>query len=164
MVLMKPVNNYAFIDSQNLNLSVRDQGWKLDYARFRKYLLDKYNASKAFLFIGYVEENKGLYKYLQKIGYILVYKPTLNLPGGKPKGNVDAELVLYSAAIEYANYSKAVIVTGDGDFCCLIEFLKKRNKLLKLMVPNYLKYSSLLRKFMEDIVFMNGLKNKLSKR
>ncbi len=161
---MKPVNNYAFIDSQNLNLSVRDQGWKLDYARFRKYLLDKYNASKAFLFIGYVEENKGLYKYLQKIGYILVYKPTLNLPGGKPKGNVDAELVLYSAAIEYANYSKAVIVTGDGDFCCLIEFLKKRNKLLKLMVPNYLKYSSLLRKFMEDIVFMNGLKNKLSKR
>ena len=34
--------NYAFIDSQNLNLSIFDQGWKLDYKRFRKYLDDKY--------------------------------------------------------------------------------------------------------------------------
>ncbi len=30
-------NNYAFIDSQNLNLSIRDQGWVLDFRRFRKY-------------------------------------------------------------------------------------------------------------------------------
>jgi hypothetical protein len=26
-------NNYAFIDSQNLNLSVQDQGWNLDKAK-----------------------------------------------------------------------------------------------------------------------------------
>ena len=38
------------------------------------------------------------------------------------KGNVDAELVLHAAAIEYKNYSKAVIVTSDGDFACLIKF------------------------------------------
>ena len=34
-------------------------------------------------------------------------------------------------------------------------------KLLKLMIPNQQKYSSLLRKFMADIVFMNNLKGKL---
>ena len=33
---------YAFIDSQNLNLGVQDQKWKLDFARFRVYLKDKY--------------------------------------------------------------------------------------------------------------------------
>ncbi len=43
-------NNYAFIDSQNLNLSIRDQGWKLDFKRFRRYLYDKYDVSKAFLY------------------------------------------------------------------------------------------------------------------
>lgn len=43
---------YTFIDSQNLNLGVRDQGWELDFARFRVYLKDKYGVGKAFLFIG----------------------------------------------------------------------------------------------------------------
>jgi len=35
-------NNYAFIDSQNLNLSIREQGWVLDFKKFRIYLKDKY--------------------------------------------------------------------------------------------------------------------------
>lgn len=35
---MRKANNYAFIDSQNLNLGVLALGWKLDFARFRSYL------------------------------------------------------------------------------------------------------------------------------
>ena len=35
--------NYAFIDSQNLNLSILSLGWKLDFQRFRVYLRDKYH-------------------------------------------------------------------------------------------------------------------------
>ena len=154
------LNNYAFIDSQNLNLSIRDLGWILDFKRFRIYLKDKYAISKAFIFIGYVPTNQSLYTSLQKDGYILIFKPTLQLRDGKGKGNIDAELVLH-AMIEYPNYHKALIVTGDGDFYCLVEFLKKQDKLLKLMVPNQKKFSSLLRKFMDDIVFMNNLKGKL---
>lgn len=70
-------NNYAFIDSQNLNLGVRDQGWKLDFKRFRVYLKDKYHVQKAFLFIGYVPGNESLYTGLQHADYIVVFKPTL---------------------------------------------------------------------------------------
>lgn len=66
--------------------------------------------------------------------------------------------------IEYPNYEKAVIVSGDGDFYCLVEYLKKQKKLLKLMIPNGFSYSFLLRKFSSDIVFMNNLKNKLAYR
>ncbi len=157
---MQSDNNYAFIDSQNVNLSIRDLGWRLDFKRLRKYLEDKYKIAKAFIFIGYVATNQSLYTSLQKDGYILVFKPTLQLPTGKVKGNVDAELVMH-AMIEYPNYDKALIVTGDGDFYCLVEYLKAHDKLLKLMIPNQQKYSSLLRKFMADIVFMNNLKGKL---
>jgi uncharacterized LabA/DUF88 family protein len=133
---VKPsANNYAFIDSQNLNLSIREQGWVLDFARFRVYLADKYGIAKAFVFIGYMPENQSLYTSLQKDGYTLVFKPTLLLPEGGVKGNVDAELVLH-AMIEYANYDKALIVTGDGDFYCLVEYLLKQDKLLNLMIPN----------------------------
>lgn len=54
-------NNYAFIDSQNLNLSIRGLGWLLDFKRFRKYLEDKYCVRKAFIFVGYVATNESLY-------------------------------------------------------------------------------------------------------
>lgn len=137
-----------------------DQSWTLDFKRFRKYLDDKYNINKAFLFIGYVGTNQSLYTSLQEDGYILIFKPTLHLPDGRVKGNIDAELILHTM-IEYPNYDKAVIVTGDGDFYCLIDYLKKRNKLLKLIIPNRYKFSSLFRKFASDIAFMNDLKNKL---
>ncbi len=96
-------DNYAFIDSQNLNLGVRSQGWKLDWRKFRQYLRNKYNITKAFLCIGYKPGNENLYSSMQRMNYIVILKPTLELPGGKVKGNVDAELVLH-AMIEFPNY------------------------------------------------------------
>ncbi|MDO9289408.1 MAG: NYN domain-containing protein [Thermodesulfovibrionales bacterium] len=159
----KKENNFAFIDSQNLNLSIRTQGWILDYKKFRKYLEDKYSITKAFLFLGYVPQNQDLYTSLQESGYIVIFKPTLTLPDGKVKGNVDAELVLH-AMVEYQKYDKALIVTGDGDFYCLVDYLIKQDKLLKLMIPNEKKFSSLFRKVMPYIVFMNNLREKLEYR
>jgi len=76
---------YAFIDSQNLNLGVLSLGWKLDFAQFRRYLKDKYGVKKAFLFIGYIARHQSLYTYLQRSGYICVFKPTLEIVDGKKK-------------------------------------------------------------------------------
>lgn len=157
---MSKPNNYAFIDSQNLNLAIRDQGWTLDYYRFRRYLSDKYHVSKAFLFLGFLPTNQNMYTALQQAGFILIFKPTLNVQG-KTKGNVDAELVLHTM-IEYQNYDKAVIVSCDGDFYCLVKYLAKQHKLEKLIIPDQRRYSSLLREFLSNAVFMNGLKNKLA--
>lgn len=154
---------YAFIDSQNLNLGVRDQGWKLDFGRFRIYLEDKYGVSKCYLFIGYVPRYEPLYKQLKKDGYLLVFKPTLMIKDkGKNsfKGNVDAELVLHSM-IEYPNYDKAIIVSGDGDFHCLAEYLRWKGKLLKIIIPNKERYSLLYHKFWLHLLFLSNLRNKL---
>ena len=85
----------------------------------------------------------GNYKILKNIGYSLIFKPTLDQKG-KTKGNVDAELVLHSM-IEYDNYDMAVIISGDGDFYCLVKYLEKNNKLKRLIIPNCKKYSSLLK-------------------
>ena len=157
------LENYAFIDGQNVNLAIRDLGWKVDWRRFRVYLKEKYRVKKAYYFIGYIEENSLLYKSLQEYGYILIFKPTFRNKEGKIKGNCDAELVLQTM-IEYPNYHKAVIVSGDGDFACLINYLSEQNKLEKMLVPDKFKYSSLLRKFMRYLVFMNNLKEKLAYR
>lgn len=155
-------NNYAFIDGQNLNLSIQDLGWKLDFGKFRIYLKEKYGITKAFYFIGFLEGNNGLYSALQKHGYILVFKPTFRGPDGKVKGNIDAELVLQSM-IEYQNYEKALIVSGDGDFYCLVKYLRKQEKLRSVLAPNMYKYSGLLKDSAQNrLNFMNDLRHKLS--
>ena len=134
-------NNYAFIDSQNLNLNIRNQGWILDFARFRVYLKEKYGVTKAFLFIGYVEGNSGLYASLQEAGFICIFKPTLKYKDGTTKGNCDAELVLQTM-IEYKNYDGAIIISGDGDFYCLAKYLLENNKLKLIILMSLLIFST----------------------
>jgi len=154
---------YAFIDSQNLNLGVRSQGWKLDFKKFRIYLADKYKVKKAYLFIGFIPGNQNLYDYLKNCGYKLVFKQSVEIrKGGKleVKGNVDAELVLH-AMIQFKNYNKAIIVSGDGDFRCLVEYLLKKRRLGRLLIPNRKKYSRLLYEFIDNIDFVSNLKVKL---
>ncbi len=159
----KKQNNYAFIDSQNLNLAIQDCGWSLDFQKFFIFLKYKYRINKTFLFIGYIHSNKNLYSYLEKIGYSLIFKPVIGQENGFIKGNVDAELVLHTM-LEYDNFDKAIVISGDGDFHCLIEHLIKKNKLLKVGIPNKKRYSALLRKFSEYLFYVSKLKTSLERR
>ena len=159
-MLDKP--NYAFIDSQNLNLAIRELGWRLDFARFRIYLKDKFGVEKAYIFIGFMPSNQKLYSHLQDSGFHCIFRPTLTYKDGKTKGNCDAELIL-QAMIDIDEYNYAVIVSGDGDFYCLVKHLIGKGKLKALVVPNRYKYSALLklkefRPFTRD---MNDLRKKL---
>ena len=158
----KKQTTYAFIDSQNLNLGVREAGWELDFKRFKTYLKEKHQVQKAYLFIGHIAGQESLYKFLEKSGYNLIFKPTLKFKKDKKsivKGNVDAELVLHTM-IQWKNFDKAIIISGDGDFHCLIEYLSNKHKLASIMVPNH-RYSSLLRKFAKRIIQISLLKKKL---
>ncbi|HEY1064159.1 MAG TPA: NYN domain-containing protein [Candidatus Saccharimonadales bacterium] len=167
---------YAFIDSQNLNLGTQKVGFKMDWRKFRKYLADTYNVTHAFMFIGYMAENESLYELMHELGFLVALKPTLEVTApvsdpaeehaGKPdekpvvKGNIDADLVLY-AMKELPNYDKAIIVSGDGDFLSLIEYLDEQGKLLHIMTPNW-QYSSLLKQFEDRIVRIDQLKRELA--
>jgi len=163
--MKKEEHHYAFIDSQNLNLAIRDMGWRLDFARFRVYLAEHYGIVKAFLFIGYVEGNNDLYKTLQEAGFICIFKPTLKYRDGTTKGNCDAELVL-QAMIEFPQYEKAVVVTGDGDFHCLVKYLVEQGKLNAILIPNRKKFSALLKfkMFRPFLRFMDDLEQLLGSR
>ena len=157
----KIVNNFAFIDSQNVNLGIRSSGWKLDFSKLIKFLKNKFKITQAFIFIGRVEENYKLYQHLENCGYKIIFKPTIKDFNGKIKGNCDAELVLHTM-IEYQNYDKAVIVSGDGDFGCLVEYLEKQNKLERLVIPNREKYSFILKKF-KDKSYLSDMKEILKR-
>jgi uncharacterized LabA/DUF88 family protein len=159
--MKKTQENYAFIDGQNLNLSIQAMGWHIDWRRFRVYLSEKYGVDKAYYFIGYVPGNNDLYNSLQSYGYSLIFKPISMGKGGKTKGNCDAELVL-QAMIDFAEYQKAVLVTSDGDFACLVNYLKKMGKLECVLASSWGGCSHLLKSAAgNQIAFMDNLRAKL---
>ena len=157
----KKENNYAFIDSQNVNMGVEELGWKLDFRKFIIYLREKYSVKTAYLFIGYLPENQDLYSSLQAAGYRLIFKPTLPDKDGEVKGNVDADLVL-QVMLDYNKFDKAIIVSSDGDFYSLVKYLYHQNKLRCVMSPYIKTCSALLKRTArEKIVFMDNLRHKL---
>lgn len=137
-------NNFAFIDNTNIHKGIEMLGWKLDLVKFRKLLRERYGVKRAYMFIGYIAGNQDMYRDFQNMGYTLIFKPTLPNKAGKIKGNCDAELVL-QAMIDLNNYDNAVIVTGDGDFQCLVKHLRKIGKLGYVISPNR-KWCSILLK------------------
>ena len=156
-------NNFAYIDSQNLNLGVKSMGWILDFKRFKIYLKEKYGVSKAYIFIGFVPGNQNLYNALQEYGYVLVFKPVVLGDDKEPKGNIDADLVLRAMIDLHENsFDKAVIVTSDGDFYCLVDYFYSKEKLRVVISPNRKKCSSILRKSgKEKMIYLDNLKQKL---
>jgi uncharacterized LabA/DUF88 family protein len=154
-------NNYAFIDGQNLHLGTREAGWIPDYGKLREYLRNRYNVGEAFYFIGYKDDQKALYASLTRDGYNLIHKPTY-IVDGDFKGNCDAELVLH-CMIQFNNFNKAVIISGDGDFYCLINHLREQAKLRMVIIPNKKKISELLPVASKgQMCYMDDLKNTMA--
>ena len=153
-------NNFAFIDNQNLFAELKRCGWDLDYQRFIIYLREKYSATRIFLFIGYVEKNLKLYEKLYSFGYELIFKPTLNTPTGI-KGNCDSDMVLHTIRL-IEKFDQAIVVSGDGDFHSLIEYLIFKDKLKIMLIPNRLRYSSLLKRFRRQSEYLNDFQQRLS--
>jgi uncharacterized LabA/DUF88 family protein len=146
----------------------------MDWRRFRQLLREKYHVDKAYMFIGYMAENESMYEYMHSLGFLVVLKPTLEInnhhqnqdpndPNKEKtliKGNVDTEVVL-TAMKEINNYSKAIIVSGDGDFYSLAEYLEQRGKLLHIMTPSW-QYSTLLKKFEKYIINLDDFRSTLA--
>jgi uncharacterized LabA/DUF88 family protein len=150
-------NNYAFIDMNNLYLAIKHLGWKINWFKFRKYLKNRFHIQHAFMFIGKIEKHNDLYNVLNNAGFEIIFKKVVER-GKETKGNVDIDVAIWT--VHYINeYDKAMLITGDGDFYSLADYLHERDKLLKIGIPNRNAYSILLRKF--EKVFISDWKRKL---
>jgi uncharacterized LabA/DUF88 family protein len=139
----------AFIDGQNLQLGTTKNGWKIDLAKFRRYLKEKYKVEEAYYFLGAVNENlNALYENIQKSGYILVFREHNSSMVGKKRGNVDTDIVFLIMKKLYKKElsGKVVLVSGDGDYKRLVDFLIAEQKFAKLLAPNSKNMSSLYRR------------------
>ncbi|MFC1788095.1 NYN domain-containing protein [Patescibacteria group bacterium] len=144
-------NNLAFIDGQNLYLSLQscDPPWKCDFFRFRKYLQKKYRVKKAYYFLGFVNESfQDLYGQIQEAGFILVFKQHHAAMLGEKKGNVDTDIVFHVMKKLYRqeDFDKIVLISGDGDYKTLVDFLLEEKRLKKILFPNKVRASSLYKR------------------
>ncbi len=153
-----------YIDGNNLYRGAKELGYPIDYKKFRGWLRQKYNPQHIFLFIGLVPSRVSFYEYLQECGFILVFKQTITVDG-VIKGNCDAELVLKTVSDFYTKaYEQAILITGDGDFGCLVEFLSNNKALHSIIAPDKRRCSFLLRNKNVEIVFLNDQYHKFMKK
>ena len=143
--------NIAFIDGQNLYMGTRSEipPWNIDLTKFREYLRRKYHVEKAYYFLGFVDEKyQDLYESIQSAGFILVFKKHTNAMMGAKKGNVDTDIVFYVMKKLYRHEvnGQIVLVSGDGDYSMLVDFLIEEDKFLKILFPNKQFASSLYKK------------------
>jgi len=144
-------NNLFFIDGQNLYMGTGSDNpaWEIDLAKFREYLSKKYHVQKAYYFLGYVNEvYQDLYEEIQNAGFILIFRQHNSAMLGKKKGNVDSDIIFSIMKKMYKKelFDKIVLVSGDGDYKALVDFLIEEKRLEKVLFPNKKFASSLYKK------------------
>lgn len=156
--MIKDLRNYVFIDAQNLYISTQNRGWAIDWKKFYFHLKETYAAKRIYIFIGYLESNQKLYDFLQNLGYYLVFKKIL-VVRGKVKGNVDVDLTVKTLTVIDA-YEQAILVTNDGDFLALIDYLDSKNKFRTVLSTHRWDCSLLIkRSYPEKIQFLDDFKD-----
>ena len=147
------MQNIAFIDGQNLTQNMRnaEDPWKIDLIKFRIFLNDKYKCDRALYFIGVAQkENRKLYKFLQHIGYEVVFREHDPNSKGVKKTNVDTDIVfsIMEHAYRLRDCSRIVLVSNDGDYKKTVSCLIKDDKFCAIMFPS--KHSSSLYRKIDD--------------
>jgi len=171
-IMEKDSKNYAFIDGQNLYMNTAKKiinPWKIDLIRLRIYLKEKYKISKAYYFLGYVQEkNQELYEEIQNAGFVLIFREHNPAMLGKKKGNVDSDIIFHIMKRLYKkeDFEKIILVSGDGDYKLLVDFLMEENKFEKILFPDR-KYRSSLYKELSNNYFAylddEDIRKKISK-
>lgn len=128
--MKKKLTTYAFIDASNIIYGSSRYGWKMDFKKLIRYLITRYQVQKMFYYAGIDHKNEkqlNFYKKIKEFGYILCLVPVKTFSDGSRKGDVDSKMTF--ELMKYQNqYDKAIIMTGDGDYFWVLEYLLKEDK------------------------------------
>ncbi len=123
--------------------------WRVDLSKFRVYLRQKYRVKKAYYFLGFIQDShQGLYDEIQEAGYILKFREHSSAMLGKKKGNVDTDIVFAAMKALYLRegFDNIVLVSGDGDYMMVVDFIIKERRFAKILFPDQSRSSSLYKK------------------
>ncbi len=154
--MIEKIDNLAFIDGQNLiyNTARREEKpWKVDLGRFRVYLKEKYKVTRAYYFVGaYNGRFKNMYDAITKYGYEIVFREHDDRAKSRKKGNVDTDIVFMAMKkiADREKFSKILLVSDDGDYWRMVNYLISKRKFKKLLAPSRKNVSYLYKTKMSD--------------
>ena len=149
------MNNYAYIDNQNLYLATKNapEPWEVDMKRFMVYLKEKYKVVRAYLFMGaYDDKFKKRYDMYSNFGYQLMFRQHTDSLTSRKKGNVDTDVVfqmMYDSFYD-KHVDKMILVSGDGDYFKTVKHLLEVDKLERVLLPSRKNASSLYKALAEN--------------
>ena len=157
---------YVFIDASNIIYGASHNGWRMDFEKLIKYLKTRYDANKVFYYAGLDPENKkqlGFYEKLQEFGYILRLVPLKVFSDGTRKGDVDSRMT-FEIMKYFGTYNRAVILTGDGDYYWVLEYLIQNKK--QVFIISFAKRTApeLKKLAKEDFAHLGNLRHQLQFR
>ena len=160
--------NIAFVDGQNLYMGTtlnKENPWKIDLAKFRIYLRKKYKVGTAYYYLGCAQDkHKDLYKHIQESDFILQFRKHNTAMISKKKGNVDVDITfdIMKKMYKREKFDKIILVSGDGDYKMLVDFLIEENKFEKILFPNKKFASSLYKNITAKYyAYLDDIRNKI---
>jgi uncharacterized LabA/DUF88 family protein len=130
-----------FVDVQNIYYGAKDSfNGKIDFKKLLTNILKerKLVIANAYMIDSNVN-NKSFVSCLKQIGYEIKSKELRVRTDGSAKGNTDIELTIDALNIK-DKLDTVALVSGDGDFVPLVEFLKSKN--MKVEVYSFSVYKN----------------------
>ena len=175
----------VFIDAANYHYSLRGDGWRIDYEKFRNILETKFNIHDIFYYEGMHSKKsfkdsgnspshskflkqkakkKAFFKKLKGLDFIIKTKPISSIYDFtegeyKLKCNFDVELAI-DAIDTLKKYDVFILCSGDGDFVKLAKYLKGKYKYTVVIAPKD-RISHSLRKAANKLIGLSSLKGKI---
>jgi uncharacterized protein (TIGR00288 family) len=126
----------VFIDAQNMYHSAKALYKKR--VNFKEVLKTAAAGRQLIRVIGYVirtetGEEKGFFEALSKMGVELKIKDLQIFAGGMKKADWDVGITIDAVRLSDAFIDVIILVTGDGDFVPLVEYLKHKGKQVEVI-------------------------------
>mgnify|MGYP001627140041 CR=1 FL=1 len=124
-----------FIDTQNIYHSAKNfYGKKVDFSNLVKILTHERNLIRAIAYViksDFSSKEISFFETLTKKGIELRIKEMIHLPGGEKKADWDVGIAV--DAIRMSKFVDAIVlVTGDGDFLPLVDYLKNQGNIVEV--------------------------------
>lgn len=125
----------VFIDTQNLYHSAKNLfGARVNFAEILKEAIGERTYLRAFAYVVRTKsgEEKPFLDALKGLGIEIREKELQEYPGGFKKGDWDVGMAVDAIRIADA-VDVIVLISGDGDFVELVEYLRNRGKRVEVM-------------------------------
>lgn len=137
--------NILYIDAANLIMTCRDLKLQYDIKFLLKYLKDRYRLTHCIYFTAKLTSLTQDYELLQSLGIEVVFKK-IYYEGDRAKANCDVQIAnRITADVLGDEVDKVFLLSGDGDFAALLDYVKDKNKVAHVIGVTKYKTSKLLK-------------------